>query len=123
MNILESKEDYLETIYVLGCKLSLVRSIDIVNELNYSKASVSIALKKLKELGDIIIDKKTGGITLTETGKAKALSVYEKHLFLKKFLLFIGVSENNSEKDACKIEHEISDETFEKMKEFYKDSF
>lgn len=114
----ESRENYLETILMLSSKMSSVRSIDIAHELNFSKPSVSIAMKNLKQQGYInIID---GKIELTDIGKKIALNVYEKHEVLTKLFIKLGVSPIVAEEDACKIEHIISDETFEKIKDSIK---
>lgn len=113
----ESKEDYLETILILKNRIGLVRSIDIVNELGFSKPSVSIAMKNLREKGVIAIDS-TGYITLTEEGQGIAEGVYERHTVLTQALLSIGVSEDIAKEDACHIEHDISEETFHKIKEY-----
>ena len=89
--------------------------------MNYSKPSVSIALKKLKELAYIVVDDHTGNVSLTEKGKEIALMVYERHQTLTSFLLSLGVSEQTAKEDACKIEHDISKETLSKIKEFLKE--
>ncbi|MBQ7015020.1 MAG: metal-dependent transcriptional regulator [Clostridia bacterium] len=115
MNIHESGEMYLENIYVLRKQMSEVRSIDIVNHTGYSKPSISRAIGLLKEEGLILVDKK-GYITLTETGEARAKKIYERHEMLTEFFVSIGVSEETASADACKIEHVISDETFEAIK-------
>ena len=117
MRLLESGEDYLETIYILA-KKGPVRAIDIVNELNYSKPSVSIAMKKLKENG--YIDINNGNITLTQVGYDIAHRVYERHQIISKALVSLGIDENIALMDACKIEHDLSDESFEALKEYYK---
>lgn len=111
----ESKEDYLETILMLKDKLGIVRSIDIVNEMGFSKPSVSIAMKHLREKGFIIMDS-DGYITLTDEGKKIAACIYERHLVLTKTLLAIGVSEKTAKEDACRMEHDISVETFDQIK-------
>lgn len=118
MNRFESKEDYLERILVLSQNNDLVRAIDIANDMNYSKPSVSIALKKLKNEGFITVDEQTGNVSLTSKGKEVALEVYQRHQILTSFLLKIGVSETTAKEDACKIEHDISNETLQKLKEF-----
>lgn len=118
MHILESGEDYLERILMLQNKNGSVRAIDIANDMNYSKPSVSIALKKLKAQNLISINQE-GLITLTEEGKIKALEIYERHTLITNFLLAIGVSREEALKDACKIEHDLSEDTFRKLKEFY----
>lgn len=117
MHIFESGEDYLERILMLQNELGNVRAIDIANSMNYSKPSVSVALKKLKANNLIEINKE-GNITLTLEGRKKALEVYERHTIITKFLLHIGVNKDVALKDACKIEHDLSDETFNKLKEF-----
>ena len=115
MNIYESAEDYLERILILQEKKEDVRSIDIAHDMGFSKPSISVAMKKLKEAGLINIDKH-GLITLTKEGHVIADKVYERHKVLKKTLIDIGVSPEQAEKDACKIEHVISEETFEAIK-------
>lgn len=118
MAIHESGEDYLETILILHNKTGYVRSIDIANELGYSKPSVSRAMSILKE-GGFINFASDGQITLTEIGKEKAEEVYNRHILITGFLRdTLGVSDENAEEDACKIEHVISCETVEKLKEF-----
>ena len=118
MNKLQSKQDYLERILMLCEKQDLVRAIDIANSMNYSKPSVSIALKKLKNDGYITVDNQNGNISLTPQGKEIALSIIERHKIVSSALLMLGVSKETAIEDACKIEHDISDETFEKLKEF-----
>lgn len=120
MSIRESGEDYLETILILHKNTGYVRSIDIANELGYSKPSISRAVGILKADGYINVEP-SGQIILTESGKQKAEQVYEKHLMLRKFLTeILGVSEEISEQDACRIEHILSDETYSKLKDFVK---
>lgn len=111
----ESRENYLETIYMLSKDNPNLRSIDIVNELGFSKPSVSIAMKNLKEHGYINID--DGKISLTDKGLEVAIHVYEKHKILTKLFVSFGVDRKIAEEDACKIEHIISEETFLKIKE------
>lgn len=118
MKIHQSAEDYLETILLLKEKTGNVRSIDIVNHLNFSKASVSVAMKNFRENGYITMDE-NGYINLTETGFAIADKTYERHKILTKFLMKIGVSEAAAKEDACKIEHNLSEETFDRLKEHY----
>ena len=115
MNIYESAEDYLERILILQEKQEGVRSIDIAHDMGFSKPSVSVAMKKLKEAGLISIDK-DGFISLTKEGHIIADKVYERHTVLKKLLIEIGVSPSQAEKDACKAEHVLSEETFEAIK-------
>ena len=118
MPIHESGEDYLETILVLHKNTGFVRSIDIANELGYSKPSISRAVGILKNDGYIVVEP-NGQIVLTDSGRAKAEQVYERHLMLRKFLTdILGVSTENSEQDACRMEHILSDETYEKLKGF-----
>ena len=116
MNIYESSENYLETILRLKLRHGAVRSIDIVNELNFSKPSISIAMKKLRESGYIEMDK-DGFISLTDSGESIAKRIYERHRLLTEFFVYPGVSEDIAALDACKIEHDLSDETFQKIKE------
>ena len=112
----ESAEDYLEAILVLGTKLPVVRSVDVSNELGYKKSSVSIAMKNLREKKYITMTD-AGYIYLTEEGKKIAESVYERHQFFTNILQELGVSKEIASKDACRIEHVISDTTFEAIKE------
>lgn len=114
MNIHESGEDYLETILVLREKIGMVRSIDIVRELDYSKPSVSIAMKRLRESGYIEMDAE-GFITLLPPGEEIAQRIYRRHRLLTEFLEGLGVSEENASADACKMEHDISAESFDKI--------
>ncbi|MBQ4523978.1 MAG: metal-dependent transcriptional regulator [Lachnospiraceae bacterium] len=116
MEIHESAEDYLETILILKHRLGEVRSIDIVNEMHFSKPSVSVAMKKLRENGYIKMNK-DGYIHLTDLGHKVASNVYERHTLLTKFFTMLGVSEEVASADACKIEHDLSEETFIKIKE------
>lgn len=114
----ESGEDYLETILLLKNKNGSVRSIDIARELGYTKASISRAMGILKKSDYIAIDA-DGQILLTEKGMSKAKEVYERHKLITNFLVSaLGVSESTADQDACRIEHVISEESFEKIKEF-----
>lgn len=113
----ESIEDYLETILILSTRLPQVRSIDIANHLNYSKPSISIAMKNLKNKGYISVSKE-GYIRLTEEGQQIAASIYERHTVLSNWLIELGVDSETAVHDACKIEHDISPESFEAMKKF-----
>lgn len=117
MAIYESGEMYLETILTLSKKLSAVRSIDVVREMNFSKPSVSNAMKLLKEEGYIQVDE-NGYITLTESGIAIAEKIYERHTILTRMFKLLGVSDEVASEDACRIEHVISDETFEAIKRY-----
>ena len=116
MHIYESAENYLESILVLRSRMGFVRSIDVAGELNVSKPSVSIAMKKLRESGYIEMDG-DGHITLLPEGEAIAQRIYERHQLLTAFFIKLGVSEETAAADACKVEHDLSDETFQKMKE------
>ncbi len=116
MVIHASAEDYLEVILVLTERLGLVRSIDIVNELGYSKPSISVAMKKLRENGYVEMDAE-GYISLLPPGMEIAQRIYRRHKLLKSFLISLGVDEAVATDDACKIEHCISEETFEKLAE------
>ncbi len=117
MKIKESAENYLEAILMLGDKNKYVRSIDVANELGFTKASVSVAMKSFRTEGYITMDE-DGGIKLTEKGLEIAQKVRERHDVIAGVLIKIGVSEENAYADSCKIEHDISDETFEKLKIF-----
>ena len=111
MKIQESAENYLETILVLTKRIGNVRSIDIVNELDFAKPSVSVYVRNLRDNGFIDIDK-SGYITLTPTGLQIAESIYERHQILTRMLVSLGVDQQTAENDACRIEHVISTETF-----------
>jgi len=117
MKVQESAENYLEAILVLHNRQGSVRSIDIAHELDFSKPSISRAVKLLRENGYILVDV-DGFITLTDTGRTIAESMYERHTFMSKFLTSIGVDQSIAIEDACRIEHVISQETFEKMRGF-----
>ena len=111
----ESLEDYLETILLLQKRLGQVRSIDIANEMNFSKPSVSVAMKNLREKGYITVAE-NGYIILTEDGSRRANNVLERHTILSDWLMRIGVSEEVAKQDACRVEHDLSDESFEAIK-------
>ena len=111
----ESLEDYLETILMLQKSRGQVRSIDIANEMNFTKPSVSVAMKNLREKGYITMDI-TGYITLTETGRQRAEDVLERHTILADLLMRIGVNKETALADACKVEHELSEESFKAIK-------
>lgn len=117
MVIHESAEDYLESILVLKERRGIVHSIDIVNELGYSKPSVSIAMKKLRENGYISMSP-DGSITLNESGLAIASRVYDRHKTITRLFVLLGVSPDAATEDACKVEHDLSDETFGKIRQF-----
>jgi Mn-dependent DtxR family transcriptional regulator len=107
----ESAEMYLETIHVLSLKGNRVRSIDIVNELEYSKPSVSVAMKNLKTKGYVVIDSE-GYITLTAKGLKIAETMYERHVAISEWLMFLGVDKKTAVHDACKMEHAMSEKSF-----------
>ena len=120
MAIQESGEMYLETIHLLTGKLGQVRSIDVCEELGYSKPSVSRAIGILKKNEYIEVDKK-GYITLTEAGKSLAEKIYERHTIITEFLIKLGVDAETASEDTCKMEHIISNNSFEAMKSFRND--
>ena len=115
MHTNESEEMYLETILVLGKEKEHVRSVDVANDLGFKKSSVSVGMKHLREKKYIKVDDK-GYITLTASGKKVAEMIYERHQFLSEYLIKIGVPEDIAVDDACKIEHVISQESFEALK-------
>lgn len=117
MSLHESGEMYLETIYVLSQKSSFIRSIDVVNEMGFSKPSVSRAVGLLRKSGYISVDD-DGGITLTETGLEIAQKIYDRHTMISRLLVHLGVDEETAAADACKMEHAISDESFDAIKRF-----
>ncbi len=113
----ESAENYLEAIFMLKKNSGFVRSIDVAHELEFTKASVSVAMKSFREKGYITIDD-DGGISLTQSGLEIAEKVYERHHVIASVLMALGVNEETAFEDSCKIEHVISDESFDKLKEF-----
>ncbi len=115
----ESAENYLETILILSKKLPVVRSVDIANELGFKKPSVSIAMKNLREKNHITVTD-AGFIYLTESGKRIAELVYERHQFLSGWFISLGVPEQIAIEDACRIEHILSKESYEAVKNFVK---
>ena len=115
MALHESAEMYLETIYVLTRQSANVRSIDIAEHMSYSKPSISRAVGLLKQGGYVVVDP-DGFITLTDEGLAVAKKIFERHTVVSQLLIRLGVSEQTAAEDACKIEHVISDETFDAMK-------
>mgnify|MGYP003288660242 CR=1 FL=1 len=116
MDRFESSEDYLENIYMLHLENEIVRAIDIANKMNFSKASVSIAMKKLKLRNLITVNPTTGNIELTSEGIDIAKRMYERHNTLKEILMRLGVPEDIARKDACKIEHDLSVESYDAIK-------
>lgn len=117
MNTNESAENYLETILILSKRLPVVRSVDIANELDFKKSSVSIAMKNLREKKHITVTE-SGYIYLTESGKEIAEMIYERHEFLSKWLTSLGVNEAIASADACRMEHVISKDSFEAIKKY-----
>ena len=111
----ESVENYLETILVLSKELPVVRGVDIANETGYKKSSVSVAMKNLREMSYISVSD-SGYITLTESGRKIAEMIYERHQLLSRWFTSLGVSKEIATEDACKIEHVISQETFDAIK-------
>ena len=111
----ESAENYLETIYILTRRNGIVRSIDIVNELDFTKPSVSVAMKNLRENGYIKMDE-NGYITLTPKGSQIAETMYERHTLLTDWLIFLGVDQKTAVEDACRVEHVISAQSFQAIK-------
>ncbi|MGN0492887.1 MAG: metal-dependent transcriptional regulator [Acutalibacteraceae bacterium] len=116
MHLQESGEMYLETIYILSQKSSSVRSIDVGDYMGFSKPSVSRAVGILKKGGYVVMDK-DGYLSLTDSGIEVAKKIYERHTTLTDFLVRLGVDKNTAVEDACKMEHDISDETFEALKQ------
>ena len=122
MSIHESGENYLETILILQNKLGFVRSIDIANELDFTKPSISRAVSILKR-ADYITMQENGQILLTEKGLQKANEIYDRHKIITRYLILsLGVTKETADHDACRIEHIISQETFEKIKNFVQKS-
>lgn len=112
MKIQESAENYLESILVLSKRQTNVRSIDVVNNLGFSKPSVSVAMKNLRENGYILMDS-DGYITLTDSGREIAEMIYERHTLLTNWLIYLGVDKETAQDDACRMEHVISKKSFE----------
>ena len=120
LKTMESAENYLETILILKTRNGSVRSIDIAHELDFSKPSVSVAMKRLREKEYIIVE--DGGlIEFTEKGRKLAERIYERHVLLTKALVSLGVDPETAAEDACRVEHYISQETFDKIKEHFND--
>ncbi len=116
MPIYESAEDYLETILMIEERKGTVHSVDVAEDRHYSKASVSVAMKKLRENGYIKMEK-DGSLKLLPPGRKIAERIYERHRVLTDYFIKIGVDPDTAQKDACKVEHDLSDVTFEKIKE------
>ena len=118
MIIKESAENYLEAILMLKNKNGYVRSIDVAHPLNFTKPSVSVAMKSFREEGYVTVDT-DGNITLTDKGMEIAQKIYERHQVIAKALIALGVDEETAYDDSCKIEHDLSDITFQKIKEYF----
>ena len=118
MAVTEAVENYLETIYILSLQKSEIHAIDICNHLNYSRPTVSIVLRQLKNNGYVIVND-DNHIYLSESGLEIAKRIYERHVILTKLLMGLGVSDKLAQEDACKIEHDLSDETFEAIKRHF----
>lgn len=117
MKIQKSAEDYFETIYILKKRNGSVRAIDIVNEMGFSKPTVSVAMKKFRENGFVTVDS-DGKIELTKQGQFIAEKTFEKHTVIAEALMLLGVSEETAYEDSCRLEHCISDESFEAIKSY-----
>jgi Mn-dependent DtxR family transcriptional regulator len=115
MKIYESSEDYLEAILMIREKKGVVHSVDVADELGFSKASVSVAMKKLRENGYISMEK-DGTLTLLPPGQTIAERIYERHQLLTDFFISLGIDEETAENDACRVEHDLSDKTFDAIK-------
>lgn len=115
----QSLEDYLERILMLQSEIGNVRAVDIARDMEFSKPSVSIAMKKLEEKGLVVVETDTGYLNLTDEGREIAKKTYEKHETLTSFFKTIGVNPTTAESDACKIEHDLSDETFECLQKYF----
>lgn len=118
MKIQEAAENYLETILIQQNRLGQIRSIDICNALGFSKPTVSVVMKNFREEGYVLMDE-NGYIALTEKGRKIAEKMYERHEIIAQFLMSLGVDKETAYKDSCKIEHDISDLSFECMKKHY----
>ena len=114
MQMRESSEDYLEAIFILRERNGTVRAVNVAEELSFSKASVSIAMKKLRENGYVSLDE-DGFLLLTPAGEAVAARVYQRHKVLTDFFVSLGVDPAVAARDACKVEHDLSQETFDKL--------
>lgn len=117
MTLNESSENYLETILILSNNLPVVRSVDIAESMGFKKSSVSVAMKHLRE-DEYITVTKAGFIYLTEKGKEVAEMIYERHEFITAWLVSLGIDEKTAVEDACRMEHDISKESFEAIKKY-----
>ena len=122
MKIQESAENYIETIYIMSKKKQSIKAIDIAKELDYSKASVSVAMKNLREQGYIVVDE-AGYISLTPTGIAIGEGLYERHVVISQWLRLLGVPEEKAASDACKMEHVLSKDSWQAIKRFVESHF
>lgn len=122
MQVHESSEDYLEAILMLKERKGYVRSVDVANELAFTKASVSVAMKKLRENGYVQVDA-DGGLVLTEAGLSIARRVYDRHRLLTEFFVRLGVDPEVAARDACRVEHDLSEQTFSKLVEHAQKKF
>ncbi len=113
----ESSEDYLETILILGKKLPAVRAIDVATEMDFKKSSVSVAMKNLREKGYITVTD-AGYIMLTDEGRSIAEMIYERHEFFSEWLMELGIDKKKAIEDACRMEHDMSQESFEAIKNY-----
>ena len=121
MRVTESEENYLESILMIGEKKSKVKAVDIARKLDFSKPSVSYAMKNLQEKGLVEI-KDNNDIVLTELGKAIASEIYERHKVVAKVFMYLGVDEETAYQDSCEVEHRMSQETFDRIKQYAKDN-
>ncbi len=122
MHITESVENYLETIHILSLKKPEVHAIDICNHLGYSRPTVSIVLRQLKDAGLVTVDE-DNHIRLTEEGLAVAVRMYERHQVLTRMFISLGVEPELAQQDACKVEHDLSDETFDAIRRHYRQEY
>ena len=120
MSVGETIENYLETLHILLQEQEDVRSVDLANAMNFSKPTISVMMKQLREKGLINVDT-NGFLTLTKKGRAIAERVYERHVYLTELLVRLGVEEETAAEDACKIEHVISQETFDSIKKHFEE--
>ena len=115
MTLHTPREDYLEAILIIKNRKGYVRSVDVAGFMNYSKPSVSHAVSQLRDGGFLTVED-NGCLVLTESGLQTAQEIYERHLFFKKLLMSVGVDEDTAEQEACRIEHNVSEDTFNKLK-------
>jgi Mn-dependent DtxR family transcriptional regulator len=117
LKVQESRENYLETILILQNRNGYVRSVDIAREMDFSKPSVSRAMSLLRQDGSIIMED-SGLITLTDSGRKTAENIYARHRLLTSFFISLGVNDKTAAEDACRVEHDISEETFDRLREY-----